>query len=65
MKRPQPSKRPYTAPHLTCVRLRETVVLMAVSGVGGDVNAGYGGVDDEGTMEPAAKWHLFGPPTFD
>lgn len=36
-------------------RCFKTSPLLAASGVTGDVGIGYGGKDEEGTMEPSAK----------
>jgi len=53
-------KKQYVAPQMECVEIQEELPL-CVSGVGGtgaSGNLGYGGVDEEGLLDPAANFRL-------
>lgn len=55
-------KKQYVAPQMECVEIQEELPL-CVSGVGGtgasgSVDLGYGGVDEEGLLDPAANFRL-------
>ena len=44
----------YVAPRVECVQMTFTGFLLRVSG-NGDVMAGYGGVDEDGSIDPSAR----------
>ena len=50
-------KKTYMAPKMEEERMTEMLPLCisGVGGTGGGVDAGYGGIDDGGTLEPAIK----------
>ena len=55
-------KKQYVAPQMECVEIQEELPL-CVSGVGGtgasgSVDLGFGGVDEEGLLDPAANFRL-------
>ena len=50
-------KKKYAAPTAPCSLTEVQSSLCTVSGRGGGVNAGYGGVDEDGSLEPDARQH--------
>ena len=46
-------KKTYTAPTVEAVELKVNQLLMA-SGVNSDLGVGFGGVDEDGVLDPAA-----------
>lgn len=47
-------KKEYVAPQMECVKMDEELP-MCVSGGGGDVKLGYGGVDADGIIDPQSN----------
>ena len=50
-------KKEYVAPQMECVKMEEELP-MCVSGGGGGVNLGYGGVDAGGSLDPQSNERL-------
>ena len=57
-------KQTYITPLMSAVRLHGEG-LIAVSGVSSNQGIGYGGVDQNGTVEPEVKGNPFGDSLFD
>lgn len=48
-------KKTYMRPTVVCCEMVVPMSLCSVSGGGGGVNVGYGGVDNDGELDPDAK----------